>query len=81
MLAGIHMSQIPAMDYQAHLFYERDLKSVTSNTRSDGDALLRVARALNVTPIVTRYPFERTADAVNDLRAGATSGSLVITGT
>ena len=80
-LAGIHMSQIPAMDYQAHLFYERDLKSVTSNTRSDGDALLRVARALNVTPIVTRYPFERTADAVNDLRAGATSGSLVITGT
>ena len=35
-LAGIHMSSVPALDYQRHLFYERDLRSVTSNTREDG---------------------------------------------
>ena len=80
-LAGIHMSQIPPMDYRTNLFYERDLKSVTSNTRSDGDTLLRLARRLDLTPSVTTYSFDHTADAVSDLRSGATSGSLVITGT
>ena len=77
-LAGIHMSDIPAMNYGS-LFTERDLRTVTANTRADGAALLRVAHALHVTPTITRYPFESVGQAVHDLRAGATSGSLVIT--
>ena len=42
-LAGIDMTHIPALRYQEHLFSERTLTSVTSNTRADGEELLRLA--------------------------------------
>jgi propanol-preferring alcohol dehydrogenase len=77
-LAGIHMSEIPAMDYESTLFYERDLRTVTANTRADGAAFLRLARTLRIRPTVTPYAFEQVDQALNDLRDGAVSGSLVI---
>src|SRR5262249_21744037 len=42
-VAGIHLSDIPPLSYQRHLFRERNLRSVTANTRSDGRALLDLA--------------------------------------
>nr|WP_090709719.1 zinc-binding alcohol dehydrogenase family protein [Mycetocola miduiensis] len=78
-LAGIHMSDIPAMSYEANLFHERDLRTVTANTRADGAAFLRLARNLGLTPTVTRFPFTGARNALNQLRAGAVSGSLVVT--
>lgn len=78
-LAGIHMTDIPALGYEQNLFLERDLRTVTANTRADGAAFLRLARTLQIVPTVTRYPFARAGDAVRDLRAGAASGSLVLT--
>jgi propanol-preferring alcohol dehydrogenase len=77
-LAGIHMSDIPAMDYTADLFYERDLRTVTANTRADGAALLRLARTLEVGPTTTTYPFAQTREAISALRDGRASGSLVV---
>ena len=44
-LAGIYMTPIPAMDYERYVFYERDIHSVTSNTRQDGRELLAEAAA------------------------------------
>jgi propanol-preferring alcohol dehydrogenase len=35
-IAGIHLSDVPVLDYQRHLFQERALQSVTANTREDG---------------------------------------------
>lgn len=78
-LAGIHMSDIPAMDYAANLFDERDLRTVTANTRADGAAFLRLARTLDLAPTITRYPFDRASEAIADLRSGTASGSLVVT--
>ncbi len=77
-LAGIHMSDIPALDYTRHLFQERDLRTVTANTRADGAALLRLAHTLSLAPAVTRYAFADTGRAVDDLRSGRAAGSLVI---
>ena len=77
-LAGIHMSELPAMSYEQNLFGERDLRTVTSNTRADGAAFLRLTRTLHLVPAVTRYSFDQTGNAVEDLRTGAASGSLVI---
>jgi propanol-preferring alcohol dehydrogenase len=77
--AGIHMSPIPRMDYDRLLFGERDLRSVTSNTRGDGEAFLRLAAALRLAPAVTRYSFSQTGEALDDLRAGKMSGSAVVT--
>lgn len=79
-LAGIHMTDIPAMGYTENLFNERDLRTVTANTRADGMAFLRLSRLLHVTPSLTRYSFDQIDTAVDALRNGDASGSIVITG-
>ncbi|NYD41188.1 zinc-dependent alcohol dehydrogenase family protein [Nocardioides panaciterrulae] len=78
-LAGIHMTEVPALDYQRHLFGERDLRTVTANTRRDADELLRLADRLPLQVHATAYPFDQTDRALADLAAGAVSGSLVVT--
>lgn len=78
-LAGIHMSDIPAMNYDADLFNERDLRTVTANTRDDGTTFLALAHNLSLTPTVTTYPFTSVDKALCDLRAGNASGSIVMT--
>jgi propanol-preferring alcohol dehydrogenase len=77
-IAGIHLSDIPALNYEEHLFHERDLRSVTANTRADGMEFLRLAGSLALLPTVTRYGFDQVDDALDDLRSGRASGSLVI---
>ena len=78
MVAGIHLSDIPALGYEEHLFHERDLRSVTSNTRADGREFLRLAENLGLRPTVTTYGFDQVDQALDDLRAGRASGSLVV---
>jgi propanol-preferring alcohol dehydrogenase len=77
-LAGIHMTDIPPMDYAENLFNERDLRTVTANTRADGAAFLRLAATLDLAPTITRYRFHEAATAVAALRSGRASGSLVL---
>lgn len=76
--AGIHMSSIPEFSYDELLFGERDLRSVTANTRQDGDEFLRLALRQGIRAHVTAYPFDRVDTALSDLRAGRADGSLVI---
>jgi propanol-preferring alcohol dehydrogenase len=45
-LAGIHLTDIPVLRYQQHLFQERQIRSVTANTRQDGHEFLRFAAAV-----------------------------------
>ena len=78
-LAGIHLSDIPSLDYQRHLFRERTLTSVTSNTRADGEEFLRVAARLGLRPTVTPYPFDRARDALADLAGDRVHGAAVLT--
>lgn len=78
-LAGIHMSDVPAMSYEEHLFHERDLRTVTANTRADGMEFLRLAERLHLSARITTYDFAEAATAVDDLRSGRASGSLVLT--
>jgi len=42
-LAGIYMTDVPGLEYEKHLFYERNVHSVTANTRQDGRELLEEA--------------------------------------
>jgi propanol-preferring alcohol dehydrogenase len=77
-VAGIHLSDIPRLDYQRHLFRERTLTSVTSNTRADGEELLRLAPRLGVTATVTPYPLDRADAALDDLGADRVHGAAVL---
>jgi alcohol dehydrogenase, propanol-preferring len=78
-VAGIHLSDVPPLSYERQLFYERDLRSVTSNTRRDGEELLAVAGRLGVRVHTTRYRFDALDQALADLAAGRFSGSAVLT--
>ena len=78
-LAGIHVSDIPRLDYQKHLFRERRLTSVTANTRQDGEELLRLAGRLALHATVRTYHLEHADRALDDLAEGAFSGVAVLT--
>lgn len=77
-LAGIHMSPVPAMDYDRYLFYERDVHSVTSNTRQDGRELLAEAAAIPIRPHTTTYPLAEANRALQDLKDDQIQGTGVL---
>ena len=77
-VAGIHLSDVPVLNYQRHLFRERTLTSVTANTRADGEELLALATRLGVRPQVQAYDFEDASRALSDLEAGRFTGAAVI---
>ena len=77
-IAGIHLTDVPTLNYQRHLFQERTLRSVTANTREDGHALLRAAAEIPVKVSATPYPFERANDALRDLAHDRVTGAAVL---
>jgi propanol-preferring alcohol dehydrogenase len=77
-LAGIYMTPIPPLDYEADLFYERVLRSVTANTRADGAAFLAEAARAGVRLATTEFPLEVANQALELLKAGAISGTGVL---
>ncbi|MEQ1793076.1 MAG: zinc-dependent alcohol dehydrogenase family protein [Nitrospira sp.] len=78
-LAGIHMSPIPALDYDRELFGERIVRSVTANTRQDGLDLLREAAAIPIKPHTVRFPLREANQALQALKAGSFQGAAVLT--
>lgn len=77
-LAGIHLSDIPALNYQHHLFDERTVQSVTANTRADGEEFLAIADRIGIRPTITPYPFERADAALRDLAEDHMHGAGVL---
>ena len=77
-IAGIHLSDIPPLDYQRHLFYERQVRSVTSNTRADARAFLEFAGRHHIDVSAVAYPLDQADLALTDLAAGAVTGAAVL---
>lgn len=71
-LAGIHLSDVPELNYQQHLFHEKNLTSVESNTRRDGEEFLKLAHRLHIQPTVTEYPFDKADEALRRVAKGNT---------
>jgi propanol-preferring alcohol dehydrogenase len=78
-LAGIHMSAVPALNYDRDLFGERVLRSVTANTRQDGEDLLREAAAIPIRPRTQSFRLEEANRALQALKAGTIKGAGVLT--
>jgi len=77
-IAGIHLSDIPALNYSRELFYERQVRSVTANTRADGHEFLTLAARLSLALTTTTYPFDAADKALDDLAADRITGSAVL---
>jgi propanol-preferring alcohol dehydrogenase len=77
-LAGIHMTDVPALEYGRHLFLERSVRTVTSNTRADGEELLQLASRLPLQIRTTSYAFTDADQALSDLAHGRFAGAAVL---
>jgi alcohol dehydrogenase, propanol-preferring len=77
-LAGIHMSDLPAMEYAGCLFHEKTLTSVESNTRADGEALLREAAEIPLRPRVTAFPLRDAGEVLATLAGDGFGGTAVL---
>jgi alcohol dehydrogenase, propanol-preferring len=77
-LAGIHLSDIPALDYASELFQERQVRSVTANTRQDGEEFLRLAARIPLRPTTVTYPLAQADRALADLAGDRVTGAAVL---
>ncbi len=77
-LAGIHMSEIPALDYATHLYHEKQLRSVANSTRADGRELLQLAREIPIETQTQTYRLEQANQALIDLKNGRINGAAVL---
>jgi propanol-preferring alcohol dehydrogenase len=77
-LAGIYMTPIPSMDYGRCLFQERNLRSVTANTRRDGEALLRLAADIPLRTHTEEFALEEANEALVRLKQDQINGAAVL---
>jgi propanol-preferring alcohol dehydrogenase len=77
-VAGIWLSDIPALNYDRELFHERELRSVTANTRADGEEFLQLAGRFAIRPTTHAYPMDEAPRALADLAHGRFSGAAVL---
>jgi len=77
-IAGIYLTDIPALNYDRQLFQEKNLRSVTANTRKDGEELLKLAAEIPLSPKTTTFPLEDANRALQMLKNDAINGSGVL---
>ena len=76
-IAGIHLTPIPKIEYE-WLFEERQIRSVTANTRQDGVELLDLAARIPIRPHTVPYPLEMAHQALIDLATDRVNGAAVL---
>jgi propanol-preferring alcohol dehydrogenase len=77
-LAGIHLTDIPALSYEEHLFHEKKLVSVESNTRQDGNELFQEAAGIKLIPYTTSFPLSEANEALIKLKQDEITGTAVL---
>jgi len=77
-IAGIHLSPIPSLDHARHLTQEREIRSVTANTREDGRALLALAETIPIRTHTVAYPLSEANEALLDLKHDRVRGAAVL---
>jgi propanol-preferring alcohol dehydrogenase len=77
-IAGIHLSDIPPLNYADHLFQERQVRSVTANTREDGQEFLDIAARIGIRVETTPYALDDAPAALADLAHDRLVGAAVL---
>lgn len=67
-IAGIHVDRIPELDYDTHLFQEKEIVSVTANTRRDARELLDMAARIGIRTDIQLFPLEEANEALVRLK-------------
>jgi propanol-preferring alcohol dehydrogenase len=75
---AIHLDRMPQFDYDALLWGERELRSVTNMTRDDARDFLALAARIDLRPATTVFPLDRVSDALRAVATDSIDGSAVI---
>ncbi len=68
-----------ALDYPAHLWLEKEIKSVANVTRQDVSEFLALAAEIPILPEVQEYPLEEANAALAELKARRIRGAKILT--
>jgi propanol-preferring alcohol dehydrogenase len=77
-VAGIYLSEIPPLDYERHLFYEKELRSVTANTRQDGEEFLKIAGEIPIRTHTVAFELDQANLALQKLKHDELQGAAVL---
>jgi alcohol dehydrogenase, propanol-preferring len=77
-VAGIYLSAIPPLDYERHLFYEKELRSVTANTRRDGEEFLKIAGEIPIRSRLVPMMLDKANLALQKLKHDELQGAAVL---
>jgi propanol-preferring alcohol dehydrogenase len=77
-VAGIFLTDIPTLNYDRDLFQERKLRSVTANTRADGEEFLRIAAEIPIKVTTTPFALSEAPEALRALAHERVHGAAVL---
>src|SRR5579885_1264055 len=77
-IAGIYLSPIPTLDYERHLFHEKELRSVTANTRADGQEFLELAAKIPIHTTTVAFGLDQANQALQMLKHDELKGAGVL---
>ncbi len=66
------------LDYTAHLWMEKEIKSVANVTRRDVSEFLALAAEIPILPVIQEYPLEQANEALNELKDRKIRGAKVL---
>lgn len=76
-LAGIHMSPLPPLEYGL-LYHERIIRSVANNTRRDGIDFLELAARIPIETQIQIFPLDQANEGLLKLKRDAIRGAAVL---
>ena len=77
-IAGIYLTDIPSLNYERHLFEEREIRSVTANTRADGEEFMRIAGEIPIHTHTQFFGLEQGTEALIELKQDRIRGAAVL---
>lgn len=77
-IAGIYLTDVPSLNYERHLFEEREIRSVTANTRFDGEEFMRIAGEIPIHTHTQFFGLEQATEALIELKHDRIRGAAVL---
>lgn len=73
------IDSLTKINYQNHLWMEKEIKSVANITRKDVEDFLQLAAKIPIKPEVEEYPFSKANEALVDMKNKHIKGAKVLT--
>ena len=75
---AIHLDRVPEFSYDKLLWGERQIRSVTNMTRSDGREFLEIAGQIRLDPRVTQFALKDVNEALLAIKSDSVDGAAVV---